>query len=289
MTADWPRSPTVIGLWAALGIALAAATGAACTTSISTMQSAEALPRRKFRLSAGMDVAVPVSRIADALQAAYDVEEKIRDQGANYTPTDEDRERYADAIIGLALSAPGAGPEVMLRYGLGSGVDVGARYTQTGLHADLKWQFLGSSTEEPAASGWNGALSVGYAYHLFDGLIFDLLEYVRVDDFTRHDFEVPLVLGKRLKQYGRVWFGPKAIFARVHVDAQLEELDASLDTDGWIYYFGGFAGIAVGVRGFEVFAELTIMDLLAHPTILGRERDLGGIVVMPAAGVSARF
>lgn len=292
MTADWPRFPTVIGLWARLALIAWATAGVGCSTAISTMQSAETLPRRKWHLGVGTEVAVPVSRIVDALQAAYDVEEKVRTQGSNYTPTDEDRRQYTDAMIGLALSAPGTGVDIMVRYGVGAMLDVGARYTTTGLHADVKWQFLGSNVADGAAleaAGWNGALSVGYAYHSFDGLIFDVLELVQIDDFSRHDVEVPLIFGRRFGRYGRTWFGPKFIAAKVHVDAQLKELDTSLDTDAWIYYVGGFAGIAGGYKGFEAFVELTVMDLRAKPTILGEKRDLGGLVFMPSAGVTARF
>jgi hypothetical protein len=289
MTMDWPRSPTVIGLWERTALIAWATAGAGCSTALSTMQSAETLPARKWHVGVGMDVAVPVSRIADALQAAYHVEEKVRAEGTNYTPTDEDRREYTDAIIGLALSAPGTGVDVMVRRGLGAQVDVGARYTTTGLHADVKWQFLGSNRVDAAADGWNGALSVGYGYHSFDGLLFDVLELVQVDDFSRHDLEVPLIFGRRFGRFGRTWFGPKLIAAKVHVDAQLQRLDATLDTDAWITYVGGFAGIAGGYRGFEAFVELTVMDLRAKPTILGEKRDLGGIVVMPAAGVVARF
>jgi hypothetical protein len=283
MTLDWPRCSTVIGLVAVI----AGGAGAGCATAISTVQPAEALPKGGWRVTLGTDVGVPVSRVADALDAAADVEKKVRDQGTNYMPTDEDRERYMSAILGLALSAPGVGTDVMVRYGLGAKLDLGARWTTTGLHGDLKWQFLGDSSPDDA--GWHGAISLGYANHSFDGLIFDVLDLLQVNDFSRNDFEAPIIIGKRLGPFARTWFGPKLIAAKVHVDAQLEKLDATLQTDDWVYYAGGFAGLAAGWKGFEAYAELTVMDMFAKPTILGRERDLGGIVIMPAIGVSAKF
>jgi hypothetical protein len=283
MTLDWPRLPTVIGLAAMIAMA-----GAGCSTALSTVQTAETLPRGKWHVGAGMDVGVPVSRIADALSAAADIEEKVRDQGTNYMPTDEDRQQYADAMIGLALSAPGAGVDLMLRYGLGAHLDLGVRYTTTGFHGDVKWQFLGSNAAD--VYGWSGAVSLGYANHSFSGLVFDVLELVKIDDFSRHDFEVPLILGKRFGRFGRTWFGPKFIAAKVHIDATLAKLsDEPLDTDGWIYYVGGFAGVSAGYKGIEAYVELTAMNMVAKPTIFGRERDLGGLVVMPSFGIMARF
>jgi hypothetical protein len=282
MTLDWPRSPSVIGL---SGVLLLVLTGSGCATALSTGQSAEALPKGKWHVGVGTDVNVSVSRIVDALDAAESVEENIRNQGPDYKPTEDEKRQYTDAAIGLALSMPGVATDVMVRYGLGRRFDVGARWTTTGLHADVKYQFLGGFADD----GWHGALSLGYGYHSFEGIVFDVLEFLQVDDFSRHDIEVPLIFGKRFGDFGRFWFGPKFIAAKVHVDAQLERFDATLQTDDWIYYYGGFAGVAGGYKGLEAFAELTVVDMIAKPVILDEKRDLGGIVVMPMVGVMARF
>jgi hypothetical protein len=268
--------------WTIAISAISAAFLTACTTAISTVQPADTVPKGHWHVSGGIDVAIPVSRIVDVLDAAIDLEEKLRDD-PGYEPSDEELEGYAEAAFALALSPPGTGLDFMLRYGLADHLDAGLRYTPTGVHIDAKWQFLRSD-----AGGWDGALSVGYAYHLFDGLLFDVLELLRIDDFSRHDVEIPIIFGKK-HRFGRIWLGPKAIIAFVSIDATLELADESLTTEDVMYYLGGFGGLSLGFRGFEAFAELTVMDLVAEPTVLGAERDLGGVVIMPSVGVLGRF
>ena len=80
----------------------------------------------------------------------------------------------------------------MVRYGLADKFDAGLRWTTTGIHADGKYQFLDH------ASGWDGAISLGVSHHFFDGFVFDVLEFLKIEDFSRNDIEIPLIFGKRL-------------------------------------------------------------------------------------------
>jgi hypothetical protein len=253
--------------------------GSGCTTALSTAQPAETLPKGTWRASGGMEIGVPVSRIADALDAAATLEEKIADD-PNYMPTAEEQREYEDAAIGLALNAPGPIVDLMLRRGFGHHLELGGRYTSTGFQIDGKFQFLDGA--------WDGAISVGYARHAFKGLIFDVLELLKVDDFSRNDILIPVIFGRPLGDYGRVWFGPRLQIAFVHVDGQLEKV-GDIDTDATIYYVGGFGGVSAGYKGIEAYVELTVMEMIAKPTIFGEKRDLGGIVVAPTLGLSARF
>jgi hypothetical protein len=264
---------------------LALVFASACATALSTAQSPEALPSGTWQVHAGSEINVNVSRVADAIDKALDLEDRIASD-PTYTPSDEERREYADAAIGLALNAPGPIFDLMVRRGFGHRVDAGIRYTTTGLGLDLKLQFLGGGS----AAGWDGAISLGYMRHSFDGFIFDLLEKVHVDDFTRHDLIVPLIFGRPAGRFGRVWLGPKFQMAWVHVDATLQDIsDEPLTTDDEIYYFGGFAGVSGGYKGIEAYLELTVMYAMSNPLIYGRERDLGGVIVAPTVGLSARF
>jgi hypothetical protein len=265
---------------------------AGCSSAISTLQSPDVLRPGHVSVTAGIDVAIPVSRIADVLDQASALEDKVKaDPG--YQPTDEEKQAYLGAALGLALNAPGPITDVMGRVGLGHGFDVGLRYSATGLHGDVKWQFWNQGPD-----GWRAAVSVGYQYHRFKGLIFDLLEYIDIKDFSRHDLEIPLLVGRAFGEdadgaypgwSGRVWGGPKLIVAWVSIDAKLDQFDDTLDHDGTMVYVGGVVGGALGYRGIELYLEMTVMHLSAEATILGAERDLGGIVLMPSFGLMTRF
>jgi hypothetical protein len=263
-------------------LVLVAVLGMGCSTALSTMQPADTLPKGGVHVGAGMDVGIPVTRVLDAIDQAEALADKYR-ADPSYMPTDADRRAALDAAIGLALNAPGVTTDLMVRYGVADRFDAGFRYTTSGLHLDGKLQFL----RQPG--GWDGAVSLGYANHSFKGTVFDALEYVGIDDFSRHDVELPLILGRRLSSWGRFWAGAKYIYAKVSIDAKLQNVDETLTVDDSMHYLGGFAGFAAGYRWVYLFAELTIMEMVAKPTILGEPTDLGGTIVMPAFGLMARF
>ena len=86
-----------------------------------------------------------------------------------------------------------------------------------------------------------------------------------------------------------MWTGPKYIFSKYPVDATIENVAGPQSSDDTIHYQGGFVGAGFGYKNLYAFTELTAMHMIAKPVILGEETDLGGIVVMPAFGVMARW
>lgn len=272
------REPAIAGRCAGV---LAALLAAGCATTISTMQPADTLPPGGWHVGGGLNVNVPATGVVRALDAAISLEEKLRDD-PSYEPTEAEERRYLDAALGLALNPPGVTQEVMVRYGLLDRVDAGLRWSTTGIHVDGKLQFL-------RGGGWDGSIAVGYVHHLFDGIVFDALELLRIDDFSRKDVEVPVIFGRRLGSWGTLWGGPKLVLGWYHLDAALAEAEVAGSTDGTLRYLGGFAGFGAGYRAFRGFVELTVMHLSARPVVLGQKVDLGGVVVMPSVGVMVRW
>ncbi len=263
-------------------IALAALTSlCACTTAMTTIQPAQTLAPRAMHVSVGLDVNVPVTRVVEALDAAADIAENYA-ANPGYVPPEDEQRRYLDALIGLALNAPGVMNDFMFRYGFGDRIDGGLRYTGTAVHVDAKYRFL-------ERNGWHGSASLGYTHHLFKGLIFDALEYIHVDDFSRRDFSMPIIFGRRLADYGYLWLGPKYVFSRVGIDSTLQNVDDSLALRAPIHHFGGFVGVALGYRVLYVYAEVTALQMFAEPVILREATDIGGLVIQPAFGVMGRF
>jgi hypothetical protein len=272
---------------------------ASCTSAISTTQSAETLRTGQAQVSIANNVAIPASRVIAAYDQAKSVARKLADD-VNYKPTEQDKQDYLGAAIGLALSPPGVAADFMIRYGVADHLDAGLRYSTSGIHVDLKYQFLD-------AAGWHGAVSLGVRHHMFSGLIFDLLEYIDIKDFSRNDVEIPLLVGRSFGHRGlrklrnatsnsansllsgRYWFGPKFIASKTTIDANLMRFDTSLTISDTFTYVGGVAGGSIGLRGLELFAEITAMHLNANVNVLGQQRQLGGVVVMPSIGLQAAF
>ena len=106
-----------------------------------------------------------------------------------------------------------------------------------------------------------------------------------------NDIEVPVIFGRRFGKWGYLWGGPKYIFGKYTLDADISVVGATdvTPTDGKIHYVGGFTGFGAGYKFIYAFVELTVMNMFAKPVILGHERDIGGIIVMPSFGLMARW
>ncbi len=246
------------------------------------MQPADTLKPGRFHVGVGSNLSIPASRIVDAIDTSTTLADKYADD-PNYSPSEQEQRDYTASLVGLILNAPGINSDFMVRYGLIDKLDAGLRWTSTGVHGDAKYQFLDH------ASGWQGAISLGVSHHFFDGTVFDVLEYLHIDDFSRNDIEVPLIFGKRFGSWGYLWGGPKYVFAKYSVDATIDNVAGLQSSDDSIHYYGAYSGFGLGYKSIYAFAELTVMNMVAKPVILGEKTDLGGIIVMPAFGLMARW
>lgn len=280
---------------------LALLASAGCSTTLTTLQPAEPMRPGHVQAQGAFDVNVPASRISDAV----DVIESLGDRYAsdsNYRPTTEEQRRALAAGVGLGLSSPGVNPDLMLRIGVVKNLDVGLRWSGLAAHADAKYRFL--STREPTEEeekedkgkpgngpdpGFQGSVSLGISKALYSGFVFDALDFLKVNDYSRWNVEVPVIFGSRIGPVGHVWFGPKYIFSTYSLDASLKNIGVVPESSGTIHHLGGFAGIGLGYKVVFVFLELTVAKMFAEPEIFGQKTDLGGIVVAPAFGLMLRL
>lgn len=267
---------------AAAGLACATS---GCATSLATLQPAETLAPGHVQVSGALAVNVPASRIVSLVSEANTQTQAFAND-PTYVPSEDDRRRLLSAAVGLALSSPGVNPDIMLRYGVVKDLDMGIRWSGLAAHADAKIRFLGGDGED---GGMQGAVSLGVSKALYSGLVFDVLERLDVNDYSRWNLEVPVLFGKRLGDVGHVWFGPKYVASRYSVDASLQDFGVVPTTTGWIHHFGAFAGAGIGYKSVFLFGELTVAKMWAEPTIFGQKVDLGGIVVVPAGGLMIRI
>lgn len=253
-----------------------------CSTALSTMQPVEPMAPGHVHASGGMTVNVPVSRIVSAVDATASMGEQfVRD--TSYVPSEEDRRKTLAAATGLALASPGVNHDFMLRVGAFKNFDVGLRYSGLAAHIDGKYRFFGDE------KGWQGAASLGISKALYSGFAFDALEFVKIDDFSRWNVELPILFGRRLDDFGHVWMGPKYVYSHYTVDAAFQSVGLVDSTSGSIHHLGAFCGAALGYKYVFAFAEMSAAWMFAEPTILGQKVDLGGLVVVPAGGLMLRI
>jgi hypothetical protein len=125
-------------------------------------------------------------------------------------------------------------------------------------------------------------------------------DVLHLDDFTRWNLDIPLVVGKHSDWY-RLWGGPRIMFSRfdsaltLHLPATgatpAEVVAASVE--GNATFLGGQGGFALGYRYLFVGVELTIVQLIssAHLELAGQRQDveLGGLVIYPGIALMGEF
>jgi hypothetical protein len=131
------------------------------------------------------------------------------------------------------------------------------------------------------APGIYGSAGFGVSGYLFGFPLHTVSDdSVKVDAFTRWDFDLPIHLGYS-NRYFHVWGGPKLVFstydAAFTVCTDTRGVDcnrhAAVDVGGTAAYVTGQLGFAVGYRRFWVAAELTV----------GRVGTSGDVAVADAA------
>jgi hypothetical protein len=274
-------------------LALAFALGSsACGTTISTLQPAEPMRPGHVQAQGAFNVNVPASRIIDAVDSVATLTDRYASD-PNYKPTDAEQKEALAAGVGLGLSSPGVNPDLMLRVGIFKNFDAGIRWSALNVHLDGKYRFLQTKVtpdDDPDADpGFQGAVSLGISKTLYSGFVFDALEFLHIDDYSRWNLEVPVIFGSRLGNFGHAWFGPKYIYSHYSVDASLKNVGIVSETSGSIHHIGAFGGAGLGYKYVFVFLELTIANMFAKPEIFGQKTDLGGIVVVPALGLMLRI
>jgi hypothetical protein len=274
---------------ALVGLALASA---ACGTTVSTLQPAEPMRPGHVQAQGAFNVNVPASRIIDAVDTVATLSDRYASD-SSYKPSDREQKDALAAGVGLGLSSPGVNPDLMLRVGIFKNFDAGIRWSALNAHLDGKYRFL-QTKETPendpeADPGFQGSVSLGVSKTLYSGFVFDTLEFLHIDDYSRWNLELPVIFGSRLGNFGHAWFGPKYIYSHYSVDASLKNVGVVSETSGSIHHLGAFGGIGLGYKYVFVFLELTIANMFAKPEIFGQKTDLGGIVIVPAFGLMLRI
>jgi hypothetical protein len=284
---------------------LALVLGTGCASNLSTLQTAKPLARGQLQVSAGAGLFVPVGQIVDVADLGIDKGREIKraiDGGQPVSLTEEDQQRMLTAGLALAVAPPGVVNEVMIRAGLVDDLDLGLRYSGISLRLDAKYRFLhaGKGEEGPAhqRSSFDMALGAAVARHSFKNPALEVLRYVRIDDFSRYDVEVPLYLSADVGEIFMLYAAPKYVYSRTHLDSRLVDLaeqgsdatgfDARLPARVNSQFVGSTLGLALGYKYVHVYAELTGGYTFCKPPIFGQRRDLGGATFYPAIGLALR-
>lgn len=282
---------------------LALATG--CASNLSTLQTAKPLARGQFQVSLGAGAFVPAGQLINLVDLGIDEGKKIKEAVENDQPvqlTQEDQRRMLSAGIALAVAPPGLVNEVAIRAGLADDLDVGLRYSGISWRLDTKYRFLhsgdGADVPENKRRSFDMAIGLAGARHSFKSPVFDVLEIVQLNDFSRWDLEVPLYISTDFGDILRLYAAPKYVYSKTHIDQQLVNyaqqgkdvtgFDVRLPATVKSEFAGSTFGVSLGYKYVHVFAEITGGYTFCKPEVFGERRNLGGVTLYPAVGLAIR-
>jgi hypothetical protein len=282
---------------------LALATG--CASNLSTLQTAKPLTRGQFQVSLGAGAFVPAGQLIDLVDLGIDEGKKIKEAVENDEPvqlSQEDQQRMLSAGIALAVAPPGLVNEVSIRAGLADDLDVGLRYSGISWRLDTKFRFFhggdGYEVPENSRRSIDMALGLAGARHSFKSPVFDVLEIVQINDFSRWDLEVPLYISTDFGDILRLYAAPKYVYSKTHIDQQLINyaeqgknvtgFDVRLPATVKSEFAGSTFGVSLGYKYVHVFAEITGGYTFCKPEVFGERRNLGGVTIYPAVGIAIR-
>ena len=293
-------------LWIAVGIAGIGGVGSGCATTLSSHQTARPVEpgHVEFNVATGFyaPVGAAVYAVAQGVEAATDITQDAA-SGEDVEVSPELQQRLLTAGIALAVMPPSPVQEITLRTGILQNWDVGLRYSVNALRLDTKYRVYqwDQGPEVPEEFRQRADISLGLAgsRYLFSNLLFDALDFVQMNDFSRWDLEVPVYLSYEWGYIWRVYASPKYHYSRTSFDATLVNtsaqagnisgLDLSLPSEVSVHFFGATVGAMVGYRYVWVALELTGGYTHCRPFVFGQRRDLGGATFYPSIGVVVRI
>lgn len=283
--------------WTVLAALLA---GPGCAMTMTTMDTARTTPVKHVRGNVGPGLFVPVGSIANGVIAAGKAVAGSLKNG-QATLTNEEAEQLYEAALATALTPPAYQWEFQLRTGLSENVDAGVRYTGNQLRLDVKYRFYHAGLDDEGKST-HMSIGLGVSKFLFSNVVFEVLDYAKLGDFSRWDFEVPLLYSWEYRRYFVFYGGPKYIYTRFSMDENLYEIQKHVtgkadmppitdSVDSSMHLFGGTIGLGGGWKYVWVYTELNAGYTLLRPSIYSfvdgqvKRRKLDGFAIQPAIGI----
>ncbi len=279
--------------------------GSGCATNLSALQTGKTLRPGQIRVGVGAGVYIPAGQVVDAIgegvkQAKNGVQAAQNKE--NFNVSREDQETMLTTAFALAVLPPSTSWEINARYGLIDNLDVGLRYGLNALRADAKYRLLHLGGPEGDGEGsrrsFDVAIGLGASKYFFSNPVLDVLEKVKLASFSRFDIEVPIYVSVDFNPYFGLYVSPKYVYSHTTVELKLLEVAEScgcleehlqLPTTVDMHFVGATGGLRAGVPRLSVFVELTAGNTFVKPSIMGKERNLGGVTLYPSIGLAGTF
>ncbi len=287
------------------------ALGTGCASTLSTFQTATPAKRGQVQVTGGAGIYLPLGPVGTVVKqgiAQGRALNESRKSGEPFELSPEDQQELLTAGLALAIMAPwpnGINYEMGVRTGvLREDMDVGFRYAMNSVRLDTKYRYFSYVHNEhlPEHKRMNIdlAANVGVSKYLFANPAFEVLEYIKLDDFSRWDVEaVPLIYTVDFGDIFKLYGGAKYVYSHTSMDTRLVNYsqhathlvgaDVGLPREVTSHFFGATAGISAGYKYAHLMLELTGGYTHCKPFLFGQHRQLGGATFYPGLGLRLQF
>lgn len=279
-----------------------------CASNLASMQTGRTLAPGDVRVDVGTGYYVPGGAAVTVVGAALDAADRGRKAaagGEDLAWTESDEDALISAAVSLAVMPPSPQTHAEVRVGVLEGFEAGLRLSTSDARLDVKYRlYHSSSAPEPDDArlfddSTDVALQLGVSKHFFSGKLFDVLEFVKLDDFSRWDVELAAPMSHEFNRWVGLYGGPRYVFSHTTFDETLvrvtraveDERGAPVGLPGAVdmHFIGGTVGLRLGHPRVSLLLELTGGTTVARARVAGKERKLGGLTLYPAVGLAATF
>jgi hypothetical protein len=261
-----------------------------CATSLSSFQTAHIPPKGHFTAEAGTDVSIPTGTI----ESTIDTSKTLARAAQTRMLSEDEKLKVFAGGLNLALNPPFLVEHAGLSYAFADKWEVGLRYASGGWRLGVRRQVL---TQEQF--GYDLTVGVGLQRFAFGFPVDNIIDIVKLDDFTRWNLDVPVAIGRRT-DFLRWWVGPRMVLSSYSTKLEIEAPQTGgavardvAEVSGRGTYLGAQAGAAVGYRWLFVALEMTIVRMVgsAHIDVFARrtEADTGTWIIYPGIAVLGEF
>jgi hypothetical protein len=280
----------LIGMPALRWIGLVLVLTSGCATSLSSFQPAHVAPKGHVSAEAGADVSIPTGTIVSTI----DTSKTLARAAQTRMLSEDEKLQVFRGGLNLAISPPFFVQHIGANYVFAHGWEAGLRYAAGGWRLGVRRQVLDQET-----SGYDLTIGAGLQRFSFGFPIDNVIDIIKLDDFTRWNLDVPVAFGRR-SDFLRWWAGPRMVLSTYSTQLTIEapQTGGAVGQDvaeaaGRGMYLGAQGGAAVGYRWLFVAMEMTVVRLVgnAHIDVFGRrtEADTGTWIIYPGLAVMGEF
>jgi hypothetical protein len=254
-----------------------------CAVNFAEMRGAHVLGKGESQVTQANIIVAPTAAIRETIDPARVlVENAPRDESFSK----EEISSLVGASAAISLTSPGYGTYIEYARGVGHGLEFTLR-SGNGIHA------IGGRVQTWETEHWASSLGARVGYNsggTWIPYVSVLERFVPIGEVKRMDASLNYAIGRKLKEWGRLWAGGKWTASPYKITLYPKTLGLEEEsTSGRITYGGIYLGAGVGYKVVHFNVELSLLKSYGSVDLYGETYSLNSFVLAPAWGFQVTF